>query len=123
MKEWGRWKRYENCIIASVTILVNILVLSIRFDFYDDVFMRNVMSGAYTGMPDGHNVQTLYILGAFISLFYKLYRALPWYGIFLLVCQMGSLYLIGVRLLGICRKLPAKAVCFSPFVGMVLNAI
>ena len=59
MKEWGRWKRYENCIIASVTILVNILVLSIRFDFYydlnDDVFMRNVMSGAYTGMPDGHN--------------------------------------------------------------------
>lgn len=128
MKEWGRWKRYENCIIASVTILVNILVLSIRFDFYydlnDDVFMRNVMSGAYTGMPDGHNVQTLYILGAFISLFYKLYRALPWYGIFLLVCQMGSLYLIGVRLLGICRKLPAKAVCMGLLTlflwGMVL---
>ncbi len=128
MKEWGRWKRYENCIIALVTMLVNILVLSIRFDFYydlnDDVFMRNVMSGAYTGMPDGHNVQTLYILGAFISLLYKLYRALPWYGIFLLVCQMGSLYLIGVRLLGICRKLPAKAVCMGLLTlflwGMVL---
>lgn len=119
MKERGRWKRYENCMIALVTILVNIILLSLFFDFYydlnDDVFMRDIMSGAYTGTPDGHNVQTLYVLGAFISLFYKIYRAFPWYGVFLFLCQMGSLYLIGVRLLGFCRKLPAKAGCMAVF--------
>lgn len=119
MKERGRWKRYENCMIALVTILVNIILLSLFFDFYydlnDDVFMRDIMSGAYTGTPDGHNVQTLYVLGAFISLFYKIYRAFPWYGVFLFLCQMGSLYLIGVRLLGFCRKLPAKTACMAVF--------
>lgn len=119
MKKKEIWKRYENCMIAFVTILVNIIILSVRFDFYydlnDDVFMRDIMSGAYTGTPDGHNVQTLYILGAFISLFYKLYRAFPWYGIFLLFCQMGSLYLIGGRLLGFCRGLLTKAACMTLF--------
>lgn len=119
MKKKETWKRYENFMIALMTILVNIIILSIRFDFYydlnDDVFMRDIMSGAYTGTPDGHNVQTLYILGAFISLFYKLYRAFPWYGVFLLFCQMGSLYLIGGRLLGFCRGLLTKAVCMTLF--------
>lgn len=119
MKERGRWKRYENCMIVLMTMLVNIVLLSLFFDFYydlnDDVFMRDIMSGAYTGTPDGHNVQTLYVLGACISLFYKIYRSFPWYGVFLFLCQMGSLYLMGVRLLGFCRKLPAKAGCMAVF--------
>lgn len=128
MKERERWKRYENCMIALMTMLVNAVFLSVRYDFYydlnDDVFMRDIMAGAYTGTPDGHNVQTLYILGAFISLFYKIYRAFPWYGVFLFLCQMGSLYLIGVRLLGFCGKVSAKAGCMAVFTlflwGMVL---
>lgn len=111
------WKKYGNYIIAALTILVNIAALSIFFSFYydlnDDFFMRDIMSGAYTGMPDGHNVQTLYVLGAFISLFYRLYRTFPWYGIFLLFCQMGSLYAVGVRLLRFCHSLLAKVGCMT----------
>jgi len=90
----GRLRRYENGIMMLLTIVVNIFVLSVRFDFFyalnDYVFMRDIMAGSYTGTPDGHNIQTLYVLGAFISLFYKLLRAFPWYGVFLLVCQMLS---------------------------------
>lgn len=111
------WIKYGNYIIMIVTILVNIVALSVFSDFYydlnDDFFMRDIMSGAYTGTPDGHNVQTLYILGAFISLFYKMCRTLPWYGIFLLFCQLGSLYAVGVRLLRFCGSLFAKAVCMA----------
>lgn len=111
------WAKYENYIITIVTILVNIAALSVFFDFYydlnDDFFMRDIMSGAYTGAPDGHNVQTLYVLGAFVSLFYKLCGMLPWYGLFLLFCQMGSLYAVGVRLLRFCRSLSAKAGCMA----------
>ena len=84
--------KYGNYIITIATILVNIIALSIFSDFYydlnDDFFMRDIMSGAYTGTPDGHNVQTLYVLGAFISLFYKLCGTLPWYGLFLLLFLM-----------------------------------
>ncbi|MBD5453021.1 MAG: hypothetical protein HDR30_01670 [Lachnospiraceae bacterium] len=106
-------EKYKNCIIAMLTIIVNLVLLSICFDFYydlnDDVMIKDIMAGVYTGTPDGHNMQTLYILGAFISLCYKLCRPLAWYGLFLLFCQMGSLYLIGVRLLKLCQSHLAKA--------------
>ncbi len=113
MKSHSFWKKYENCIIAILTIVVNLVLLSICFDFYydlnDDVMIKNIMAGVYTGTPDGHNMQTLYILGAFISLCYKLCRPIAWYGLFLLFCQMGSLYLIGVRLLKLSGSRLAKA--------------
>lgn len=98
-----------------LTIVVNIALLGICFDFYydlnDDVMMKDIMAGVYTGTPDGHNMQTLYILGAVISLCYKLCRGFAWYGVFLLFCQMGSLYLVGVRLLKFCKSRAAKAGC------------
>ncbi|MBD5509436.1 MAG: hypothetical protein HDR05_15700 [Lachnospiraceae bacterium] len=121
------WTKYGNYIFMIVTILVNITALSFFFDFYydlnDDFFMRDIMSGAYTGAPDGHNVQTLYVLGAFISLFYKLCGTLPWYGLFLLFCQMGSLYAVGTRLLRFCRSLLAKAGCMALFTLFVWGII
>ena len=96
-----------------MTIAVNIVLLSFFFDFYydmnDDVMMKDIMSGVYTGTPDGHNMQTLYILGAFISLFYRLCRSIPWYGLFLFFCQIGSLYLVGLRLLQLSRSRYVKA--------------
>ncbi|MCM1038422.1 MAG: hypothetical protein NC434_03795 [Ruminococcus sp.] len=104
---------YENWMIAILTITVNIVAMSIAFDFYydlnDDVLMKDIMAGVYTGTPDGHNMQTLYLLGALIALCYRLCRSIPWYGLFLFLFQMGSLYLIGVRLLRFCRGRLAKA--------------
>ena len=73
------------------------------------VMMKDIISGVYTGTPDGHNMQTLYILGAFISLLYRLCGSIPWYGLFLFLCQMGSLYLTGLRLLQLSEKRYAKA--------------
>lgn len=96
-----------------LTIAVNIILLSFFFDFYydinDDVMMKDIMAGVYTGTPDGHNMQTLYVLGAFISLLYRLCRSIPWYGLFLFFCQMGSLFLAGLRLLQLSGKRYAKA--------------
>lgn len=113
MKIQGIWKKYGNCILMILTILVNIVIMGVCFDFYydlnDDTMMKDIMAGVYTGTPDGHNMQTLYILGAFISLCYRLCRNFPWYGLFLCLCQFGALYLVGVRLLKICTGRLAKA--------------
>ncbi|MDE6750415.1 MAG: hypothetical protein K2K21_15360 [Lachnospiraceae bacterium] len=113
MKIQKAWEKYGNCIIMLMTMTVNIILLSFFFDFYydmnDDVMMKDIMSGVYTGTPDGHNMQTLYILGAFISLLYRLCRSVPWYGLFLFFCQMGSLYMVGLRLLRLSRKWYTKA--------------
>lgn len=113
MKIQKAWEKYGNCIIMLMTIAVNIILLSFFFDFYydmnDDVMMKDIMSGVYSGTPDGHNMQTLYILGAFISLLYRLCRSIPWYGLFLFFCQIGSLYLAGLRLLQLSKKRYVKA--------------
>ena len=68
-KEWWKW---ENCILTLLVVSVNMIVMGVCFDFYydlnDDTMMLDIMSGAYSGTPDGHNMQTLYPLGALIAL-------------------------------------------------------
>lgn len=99
------YKKYENCILTFIVMLLNVILMGICFDFYydlnDDTMMKDIMSGVYTGTPDGHNIQTLYILGVFISLCYRLCGRIPWYGLFLCLCQYGCFYLLGVRLTGL----------------------
>ena len=119
--------KYGNFVIIILTILINAVAMSVCFDFYydlnDDVMMKDVMAGVYAGTPDGHNMQTLYLLGAFISLCYKICRALPWYGLFLCLCQFGSLFLIGYRLLNLSKNWQLKLCCMvllSLFVWAVL---
>lgn len=101
-------EKYGNYIAVALTVICNIIVIGQLFGFYydlnDDVLIKDIMAGVYTGTPEDHNMQTLYILSFLISLLYRLYRSAPWYGLFLCLCQFGSLYLVGVRLLRLCTK-------------------
>ena len=94
--------KYDNCIAVGVTTLLSALLMGLFFDFYfdlnDDTMMRDILAGVYSGVPDGHNMQMLYPLGAFLALCYRLCRTIPWYGLFLCLCQFGSFYLVGLRL-------------------------
>lgn len=102
MKDKTGLKKYENCILTFAVVAAGVVVMGICFDFYydlnDDTMMRDIMSGAYSGTPDGHNMQTLYPLGALIALCYRMCGGIPWYGLFLGLCQFGCFYLVGVRL-------------------------
>ena len=102
MKRGMGIKKYENCILALIVMAVNVLLMGTVYDFYynlnDDTMMHDIMSGVYSGIPDGHNMQMLYPLGAFIALCYRGCRTIPWYGLFLCLCQFGCFCLIGVRL-------------------------
>lgn len=99
-------RKYENCILALIFLAVNVILMGIFFDFYydlnDDTMMHDIMAGIYSGTPDGHNMQTLYTLGALIALCYRVCRTIPWYGLFLCLCQFGGFYLVGVRLCALC---------------------
>lgn len=100
--EWDRNRGYENCILAFIVMGASALLMGFLFDFYfdmnDDTMMRDIMSGVYSGTPDGHNMQTLYPLGALIALCYRMSGSFPWYGAFLFLCQFGCFFLVGVRL-------------------------
>lgn len=93
---------YQNWILPFLIMGISAVLMGICFDFYydlnDDTMMRDIMSGIYSGVPDGHNMQTLYPLGALIALCYRVSGSFPWYGAFLFLCQFGCFYAVGVRL-------------------------
>ena len=93
---------FKKGALPLLYVIATIFLMGICFDFYydlnDDTMMLDIMSGVYSGTPDGHNMQTLYPLGAVVALCYRLCRTIPWYGLFLLLCQFGCLYLVSVRL-------------------------
>ncbi|MDE7231681.1 MAG: hypothetical protein K2N37_01195, partial [Lachnospiraceae bacterium] len=103
---------YDNCIAVGVITLLSALLMGLFFDFYfdlnDDTMMRDILAGVYSGVPDGHNMQMLYPLGAFLALCYRLCRTIPWYGLFLCLCQFGSFYLVGLRLCALFRTKRGK---------------
>lgn len=102
LMEQGKKQGYKNCILAFAVMGASALLMACFFDFYfdlnDDTMMQDIMSGIYSGTPDGHNMQTLYPLGALLALCYRICGSFPWYGAFLFLCQFGCFFLTGVRL-------------------------
>lgn len=126
MEESKGLRKYGNYILVFAIMAVNVIVMAVCFDFYydlnDDTMMKDIMSGVYSGMPDGHNMQTLYPLGALIALCYRLCRDIPWYGLFLCLCQFGCFWLIGARLCVLAdrRGDGKKAVCSKAILLLIL---
>ena len=83
----------QNFIISVVLLLIPMIALACRFDYYydlnDDVLMKEILSGNYTGVPEGHNIQMLWLISAAISLLYRIVRIAPWYGVFLHLSVWG----------------------------------
>ena len=104
-------KKKENCILTLLFLGILLLVSAIRYDYYfdlnDDVLMKDILAGVYTGDPEGHNIQMLWLISALISVFYRVVRVLPWYGMFLCFCHFLSIGLIVHRSLLLTEQLEA----------------
>ena len=96
--------------------------LAAAFDFYydlnDDTTIKDIISGAYTGTPSGYSVQMLYPLGFCVSLLYRAIPGVPWYGLFLCVCQFGAYALIGWRATWLVKK-PWQQFAALAFEGVI----
>lgn len=102
------YKKYENFILSFLGILAVALFVGISFDYYydanDDVYIKNILSGAYTGVPESRNIQMLYPISLIISLFYKFFPSSSVYGLFLCICHYGCLALLLARTIKFCQK-------------------
>ncbi len=82
---------HASLIVAFIAVLTAMIVACFSgdyfFDLNDDVLMKDILSGAYTGVPEGHNIQMLYPISLFISILYRTGVNIDWYGIFLWFCQ------------------------------------
>lgn len=103
--------RLTNLIIAIIAVVILMLFTGINFDCYydlnDDVLMKDILSGAYTGVPESRNIQMLWLLGFIISLLYRISGRIPWYGLFLCFCQLAAAGIIVYRTLCTADKITA----------------
>lgn len=114
--------------IASAVLTLAVVAIAAYFgDFYfdlnDDVLMKDILSGAYTGLPQGHNIQMLYPVSAFIALLYRAYRGLDWYGIFLCACQFGCVFILLSKALKVAEDKAGKVIAGAFVILFVLGGM
>lgn len=84
----------EKTIISIAVTLIMVTVIGICFDYYyqanDDITIKNILSGVYTGTPESRNVQMHYPMSLLISLLYRIGRGIPWYGLLLCAAHFFS---------------------------------
>lgn len=73
----------------AISFLCGLVVFHITGFIYaiaDDVIMRDIASGAFSGKPDGHLIFVRYVLGFLLSRLYLLNGNIDWYGFFMAGC-------------------------------------
>ena len=102
-------KSKTNAIICTVFAFVVtafvFLIVYFKESFYlnnDDIVMRNIVNGFYTGKPDAHCVFMMYSMGLLLKMLYTLVPRMPWYGaimiflvflcFFLIVRRVGAMF-------------------------------
>ena len=92
-----------NILLALCIAVITWGIVAIGFDFFydlnDDVLIKDILSGAYTGTPSGYNNQMMYPISVLIAGLYRLIPSVPWYGIMLMGGLAASVTIIAYRLL------------------------
>ena len=77
----------------------------------DQVLMRDIVSGKYTGTPDGHMIYILFPLGMVLAGLYRIFPLVNWYDILIFsiipVCYAFLTYRVLSCFLKISAKIPA----------------
>ena len=103
-----RWIR--GGIVAFVMLLMVMAgcMMSPVYYLNDDVTMRSIISGAYTGTPDGHAVYMKYPLTWLLAGLYRVSAGIrlwiPWFDLFM----AGCILLAGIGILSNCLELAGK---------------
>lgn len=104
-------KKHENLAASLLMTVAVFAVFSIGWDFYydlnDDVLIKDVLSGVYSGSPSGYTMQLLYPLGFVLSVLYRA-LSLPVFGIFLVLCQFGAVWAVGYQSAECCKSRKGK---------------
>lgn len=118
-------KKKENDIIGILYAVILCMVLSYFFDYYyelnDDYFIKNILSGVYSGIPSAHSIQMLYPLSLILSGLYRINRNIPWFGLFLNMCQFGCIFLITGRILDFLSQKWSKILALVLETGIIIT--
>lgn len=114
-----------NNVLAFFMIILLFGLSAVFFDFYydlnDDVLIKDILSGAYTGTPDAHSIQMLYPISQVICFAYRLLPQIPWQGVFLCAAHGLCFYLIAVKSLRLIQKKANKVLCLVLELVLILT--
>lgn len=114
-------RRYQNGFWLVIALIFSVFcgfvvyqVMGFAYGVADDVLMRDIVSGAFTGTPDGHLFFIRYALGICISWLYFFNRNVDWYGFVIVGAVFLGLAMILYRGLSAKRSWVWKTVytCF-----------
>lgn len=96
--------RKVSILAAQAAVTAGMLILlaclfDYRYATNDDVFIRAIVSGQYSGTPNIHNIQGIVLLNSLFVLLYRVCGFVPWFGLFIVGSQFGSVYGILVCLI------------------------
>ena len=112
---YGDDKKRNNIIIFAVSLLFTgalAFVLFKRFTFIlssnDDVMLKSIASGNYTGKPDAHLIYIMYPLGLIFKALYSLGPGISWYDGFMVGLHLLCFFLITYRMGHVFERLSNK---------------
>ena len=114
-----------NSVLAFSLVISLFSLTGIFFDFYydlnDDVLIKDIVAGAYTGTPDAHSIQMLYPVSLVISLFYRMLPVLPWMGLFLCGAHGLCFYLLAKRSISFLKSIRSKVFLLTIEAALILT--
>lgn len=92
MEKCRRWG--VTAVAVFIVLCITGVLFPMMFYLNDDVTMRSILSGTYTGSPDGHAVYMKYPLTGIISLLYRIAADVPWFSLL-----MSGFFFLAITLL------------------------
>lgn len=112
----NRLKQHENLTASLLLTAAVFAVFVTGWDFYydlnDDVLIKDILSGVYSGSPSGYTMQILYPLGFVLSVLYR-GLSVPVFGVFLILCQFGAVWAVGYQSAACCKTRAGKAIVLA----------
>lgn len=81
-------------VFVALLSVITCCFLPLNYNVNDDVELESILSGMYTGSPDGHAIYIQAILSWPLAWLYRLLPGWNWYGIFLCGIQWLALALV-----------------------------
>ncbi|MBR3825829.1 MAG: hypothetical protein IKJ39_11615 [Lachnospiraceae bacterium] len=105
------------CIGTLFIVTVVLIILSTPvFYLNDDVTMRSILSGAYTGTPDGHAVYIQYPLSGVLAILYRVVGFMPWMELFFVGSVFTGMVFFAESFESWVRGVLAAIAIYIPFV-------
>ena len=115
-------EKINNILLSLLVVLGVYTFCGYFFDFFydlnDDMVIKNILAGVYTGVPDGHTNQMLYPIGWFLGCFYNLLPKVPVFGIFLCICFGMCFGMISYRIQSFFKNTKVKVVTTVLLIGV-----